>query len=248
MDRRAFLASAAAFSLSAPLMAGTRSPVVFAHGGGAFHPESHDELRRLSGGASTIHICPYSGPDWQAFFQAAETRFGAGGFDRVELVPLTSIKAFRDAVDEAQIIWFSGGDQSLQMQRLRALPGATELLKQAHQRGVVMGGSSAGAAVMSDLMISGGSDGRVDTGRGLGFLPQLVLDQHVVTRQREYRLIKVITDNPHLIGVGINEETSITVQDGTLKVLGPGPVIVTQVLNGTLHETRLTGGGEITLG
>lgn len=248
LDRRRFLVAAAALSASAPLGATSRSPAVFAHGGGPFHPPSHDELRRLSGGAKTIHICPYSGEDWQTFFQAAENRFDQGGFDKVQLVPLTSIAAFQDAVAAAQIIWFSGGDQSLQMQRLRALPGATDLLKQAHQRGVVMGGSSAGAAVMSDLMISGGSDGRVDTGRGLGFLPNMVLDQHLVTRQREYRLTKVITENPHLIGLGINEETSVTVQNGRVKALGLGPVIVTQVKDGRLQETRMEDGDQLTLG
>ena len=129
-----------------------------------------------------------------------------------------------------------------------ALSGTTAILKQAYESGVVMAGASAGAAVMSDLMISGGSNGNVNTGRGLGFLPHFVLDQHVVKRHREYRLTKVISANPNLVGVGINEETSVTFQDGQLKVLGLGPVIVTFVQDGVRHETRLKSGDRMNFG
>ena len=63
-----------------------------------------------------------------------------------------------------------------------------QALLDANRAGTVMSGSSAGAAVMSKLMISGGSNGNVYTREGLGFLPSLVLDQHVRQRGREYRL------------------------------------------------------------
>ena len=248
INRRAFLAGAGALVVAVPAAAKSRTPAVFAHCGGIVHDASYAEMRRLSGGSNTVYLCPYSGDDWQETFREEKYWFNQSGFGSVRLLPLSSVEEFGSAVTDARIIWFCGGLQSLQMQRLRSLSGATDILKQAYDRGVVMAGGSAGAAVMSDLMISGGSNGRVNTGRGLGFLPRLVLDQHVVRRNREYRLTKVITANPQLIGVGINEETSVSVQDGQIRVLGMGPVIITYVEGGVLRETRLKGGARMTLG
>ena len=248
IDRRVFLSGLGATVFARPVGAKAKSPTVFAHGGGIVHEQSYSEMRRLSGGSNTVFVSPYSGSDWQKTFREENYWFNQSGFGAVKLLPLTTIEEFRAAVSSAGIIWFCGGLQSLQMQRLRALSGATAVLKQAYESGVVMAGASAGAAVMSDLMISGGSSGNVNTGRGLGFLPRLVLDQHVVKRHREYRLTKVISANPSLIGVGINEETSVTFQDAQLKVLGLGPVIVTFVQDGVLHETRLKSGDRMNFG
>ncbi len=211
------------------------------------HTSAYSALRQATGGGGTTYLAPYSGDDWQETFREEQYWFRQNGFNRMKLLSIASPEEFRAGLADARSVWFCGGLQSLQMRRLSALPGATDALRQAHQAGVVMAGISAGAAVMTGLMISGGSRGNVNTGRGLGFLPGLVLDQHVVKRHREYRLQKVIAQNPELIGVGINEDTAVTFQGSQFKVVGAGPVIVTHVTDGKLAEVKLRGGNRFDL-
>jgi cyanophycinase len=141
-------------------------------------------------------------------------------------------------------IWFPGGDQSL----LTAALGGSAALRAIHERydaGAVVGGTSAGAAVMSDSMITGnqywpGMLTAVDSpsysriGRhtieivpGLGFLHNAIVDQHFIRRQRENRLLTVVMERPSLLGVGIDEGTVLKVAaDGNWTVLGRSAVIV----------------------
>jgi cyanophycinase len=86
-------------------------------------------------------------------------------------------------------------------------------------RGGVVGGTSAGAAVMSEVMIRGGN--RVaEVGTGFGLLPGVVVDQHFSQRDRLPRLQGVLTKYPDLLGLGIDEETAVVVRGQGLTVLG----------------------------
>jgi cyanophycinase len=141
-------------------------------------------------------------------------------------------------------IWFPGGDQSL----LTAALGGSAVLRAIHDRynaGAVVGGTSAGAAVMSDSMITGnqfypGSAAALDSsnftrvGRhvieivpGLGFVHNAIVDQHFIRRQRQNRLISVVLERPSLLGVGIDEGTALEVTpDGKWVVLGRSAVMI----------------------
>ncbi|HKR07967.1 MAG TPA: cyanophycinase [Gemmatimonadaceae bacterium] len=147
-------------------------------------------------------------------------------------------------VQTATGIWFPGGDQSL----LTAALGGSAVLRAIHERydaGAVVGGTSAGAAVMSDSMITGnqyypGLATAVDSssftriGRrtieivpGLGFVHNAIVDQHFIRRQRENRLISVVLERPSLLGVGIDEGTALKVTpDGKWLVLGRSAVMI----------------------
>jgi cyanophycinase len=147
-------------------------------------------------------------------------------------------------IQTATGIWFPGGDQSL----LTAAIGGSAVLKAIHERynaGAVVGGTSAGAAVMSDSMITGnqyypGVPGALDSsnftriGRhtieivpGLGFVHNAIVDQHFIRRQRENRLISVVLERPTLLGVGIDEGTALEVTpDGKWVVLGRSAVMI----------------------
>jgi cyanophycinase len=137
-------------------------------------------------------------------------------------------------------VFFSGGDQA---RHTRALLGSRLLqrIRQLFQDGAVVSGTSAGAAVMSRVMITGdearpheGSPfDRVEaeeivTREGFGFLPEaVVVDQHFVKRRRNNRLISVVLEAPGRLGLGVNEGTAIWVRpDGTFDVMGDGPVVV----------------------
>ncbi len=88
-----------------------------------------------------------------------------------------------------------------------------------HAEGVVFGGTSAGAAVMSLRMITGEGDftvidgDQVEVRAGLGLLPGVIVDQHFVKRQRENRLFGLVLKHPDERGVGIDEGTALLVDE-----------------------------------
>ena len=136
------------------------------------------------------------------------------------------------AIDAASGIFMSGGSQ-LRLSQL--LPGTPvgDALHRAHERGAVVGGTSAGASIMSDFMISMGDEGVTPRQRasqvtaGLGLIRGVVVDQHFDQRARYGRLMSVIATSPHLLGIGIDEDTAIVVADrDEFTVMGRGAVFV----------------------
>ncbi|HST06701.1 MAG TPA: cyanophycinase [Gemmatimonadaceae bacterium] len=149
-------------------------------------------------------------------------------------------------------IWFPGGDQSLLTAALQG-SAALRAIHERFQGGAVVGGTSAGAAVMSDSMITGnqfwpGMTAAVDSPSfsrvarraieivpGLGFLHNAIVDQHFIRRQRENRLFSVVLERPSLLGVGIDEGTVLKVTpDGKWTVLGRSAVIVLDARRSTV--------------
>ena len=147
-------------------------------------------------------------------------------------------------LDGATGIWFSGGDQVFVT---AALGGSASLhaMQQRYRDGAVVGGTSAGAAIMSDSMITGNQTPpgdttgyygdeypaitrhRVEVVPGLGFLPEAIVDQHFIRRERHNRLLSAVLERPSLIGVGIDESTALEVgPDGRWRVLGESEVVV----------------------
>ena len=129
-------------------------------------------------------------------------------------------------------VFFTGGDQSRIMDVLRdaELIGA---LRERYKAGVVFGGTSAGAAIMSERMITGEGDftvidaAKVEVRPGLGLLPGVIVDQHFVKRQRENRLFGLVLAHPEERGVGIDESTAILVEDGRRAlVVGSSQVVL----------------------
>jgi cyanophycinase len=130
--------------------------------------------------------------------------------------------AFVRPLAEATGVWLSGGDQSL----LTAAYHGTRVeaqLRQLLARGGVIGGTSAGAAVLSAIMIEGGSS-VAEVGEGFGLLPDLVVDTHFAQRHRLTRLQGVVAKRPAC--VGIDEETAVVVTSSGLTVLGNANVWV----------------------
>ena len=169
------------------------------------------------------------------------------GCTHVTVLDRTLASPSVDEVRSAAGIYFIGGDQS----RLRdCLTGTSTLaaIRKAYERGAVVGGTSAGAAVMSRVMLSGNELqnpcvvspdegdaidafsriqlGNIETTEGFGFLEGCIVDQHFVQRKRENRLISVVLEHPDLLGIGIDESTAIIVAGGRFEVLGKSCVIV----------------------
>ena len=129
-------------------------------------------------------------------------------------------------------VFFSGGDQARIMDVLKD-GELLEALRARYRAGVVFGGTSAGCAAMSSPMITGEGDftvidgSKVETREGLGLLPNAIVDQHFLKRQRENRLFGLILDHPDLLGVGVDEATALLVEDGARgEVAGAGQVML----------------------
>lgn len=136
-----------------------------------------------------------------------------------------------EAIAQATGIFFTGGDQS----RITSALKDTELDTAIHKRfseGAVVGGTSAGAAMMPDIMIIEGeseTNPRVDVvamGPGMGFLPGVVIDQHFAQRGRLGRLVSALAQQPAVLGFGIDENTAIVVSGDEFEVIGEGAVTV----------------------
>jgi cyanophycinase len=134
-------------------------------------------------------------------------------------------------LEKATGVFFTGGDQL----RITGIIGGTRLgrtLHRLYERGVIIAGTSAGASAMSDTMIVGGEAGtpkkdELTMAPGLGLLHSVVIDQHFAQRGRIGRLLSAIAQNPYVLGVGIDEDTSILVySDGRFTVVGSQTVTV----------------------
>jgi cyanophycinase len=135
--------------------------------------------------------------------------------------------AFVKPIVAATAVWFGGGDQVDLVAAYRGTAVEREF-KALLKRGGVIGGTSAGAAVMSDVMIEGGNP-KAQVGRGFGFVTNAVCDQHFLRRSRVNRLLGVLTDRPHLIGLGIDEGTAFVLQGDKWSVVGRSYVLACEV-------------------
>ena len=158
------------------------------------------------------------------------------------------------AVDGATGVFMSGGSQ-LRLSQL--IPGTPlgEAIHRAHERGSVIAGTSAGASIVSDFMISMGDEGVTPRQRasqisaGLGLLRGVVVDQHFDQRARYGRLMSVIAPSPHLLGVGIDEDTGLVVHGSVGEVVGKGGVTFVDGRDTVRFDnaSRVKKGGELTL-
>jgi cyanophycinase len=137
---------------------------------------------------------------------------------------LADTERFVEPLTRATGVWFMGGNQAWLIDAYSGTRTEAELRK-VLERGGVIGGTSAGAAVMSKLMIRRGGT-MAELGRGFGFLEGAVVDQHFVRRMRQDRLLKVVEQHPQLVGLGIDEATALLVQGRRLTVLGDSEVRV----------------------
>jgi cyanophycinase len=177
--------------------------------------------------------------------------FRAIGVKEVVFLPLAS-RYEANAAETIEIlervdgVFFTGGDQ----QRISAIIGGSRVGVRLHQKfeqGLVIAGTSAGAAMMSSIMILGSSDTVTSTsavalGLGLGFLPGVVIDMHFSERRRLPRLLAAVARFPHDLGIGIDEDTALIVDGSRLEVIGAGAVTIIDASEATsivsTHDER----------
>jgi cyanophycinase len=196
-------------------------------------------LRRFvaeaGGSDARIVVCSTAsalGPEIETLYEQLFARLGAREVvaarprDRRE----ADKQAFSDAVGWATGVFFTGGNQ---MKLAAAIRGTRfgDAVVAAYANGVIVGGTSAGASVVSEHMVGYGAPGAqpkfrmVAPAQGLGLLPGVIVDQHFSQRERFGRLMNLVASSPDLLGIGLDEDTSILVTDETdLEVVGKGSV------------------------
>lgn len=197
----------------------------------------HRRFVELSGGADadivvipTASMLEETGPDYNRIFSEL-------GADRVEFLPISrradcDNPDFAGMLDRATGIFMTGGNQL----RLSAILGGTLVAQKIRRRnaaGVPVAGTSAGASIMSEHMVAGGSsnagpaEGNITLAPGMGLTNAVIIDQHFTQRNRLGRLLTASSFNPFLIGLGIDEDTAAFIgPDNVFEVVGSGTVTV----------------------
>lgn len=141
-----------------------------------------------------------------------------------------------DAIKKATGVFFTGGNQARIIEMLKGTQIDT-LLHDRLKDGLVIAGTSAGAAMMPDVMIIEGDSETnprmdvVEMGPGMGFLPGIVIDQHFAQRGRLGRLLAALSQQPAVLGFGIDENTAIAINGKDIEVIGESAVTVVDVAN-----------------
>lgn len=219
---------------------------LFIIGGGKRPPEMMKKFIELAeevnSGKIVVFPMASSVPEEVGPEQAQELR--NLGAQKVEFRILTREQALKEEsasiLNDAGGVFFSGGVQSRLTDVLRDTPLHRKLI-QVYKNGAVIGGTSAGAAVMSEMMITGDEKRKKEkessfssieadnivTVQGFGFIKSAIIDQHFISRKRHNRLLSLVAEHPHLLGIGIDESTAVIVKpDNTFEAIGKSNVIV----------------------
>jgi cyanophycinase len=217
-----------------------RKTILIAAGGGEIKESKEviDEILRYLEGRSeprlAVMTVATSDPDGAS--QKYNALFRGLGLKHVDVVDVSQrIDSFNETslkkVEAADAMFFTGGDQL----NITSLLGGTplhNLINERFKKGVLIVGTSAGAAMMSSSMIiSGTSDAAprvsgVEFAPGMDMISDTVIDTHFSERGRHGRLLTAIAHYPQTLGLGIDERTAIVVQNGGFKVIGEGAVTV----------------------
>jgi len=204
-------------------------------------PESEifREMVALAGGSKArIVVVPTASEEPEERARDYQVLFAAFKPERVQTIHIgersdAGSEALLEVVNEKTHIMFVGGDQL----RLSSLLGGTPFhraLVDRYQAGkCVVGGTSAGAAVLPEVMIFQNNrfrsfkKGGIEMTKGLGLIKDAIFDTHFVQRTRISRLVQAMATNPALLGLGIEENTGLIIENETMaRVIGTGTVIV----------------------
>ncbi|WP_244610720.1 cyanophycinase [Microvirga pakistanensis] len=216
---------------------GSKGPLIIIGGGEDKEGERvilREVARRLGGGRLVIATVASHEPE--GYFEAYERAFVDLGVtdlaelyvkDRAETLDPSKL----DLLDGAAGVFFSGGDQLRISSQIGDTP-VEQRVREIHERGGLLAGTSAGASVMSETMLVKGTSGEsyrigdVHMAPGLGLVRNMIIDQHFAERGRFGRLFGAVAHNPRELGIGIDEDTALVFEDERFEVIGSGCVYV----------------------
>lgn len=207
-----------------------RGGTLFIAGGGELPPEVQRKFWKLAGERSgqLVIVPAYAATHRDVDRLKAEWK--GWPFRSIEVLQANSREEAFDPrfslpIQQASAVWLSGGEQGWLAQLYAETPVERQL-QGLLDRGGVIGGTSAGASIMTRVMIEEGSK-QAKLNRGLDLLKDSVVDQHFFHRNRPQRLMGAVRNQPHLIGFGVDEGTALVVQVpcGRLGVIGKSYVM-----------------------
>jgi cyanophycinase len=176
----------------------------------------------------TASVLPDTGERYEKLFRGLGVK-SAGAIAFAERSD-TSREDWLEELDKATGIFLTGGNQL----RISSILGGTPVAKairRASARGVAVGGTSAGAAILSEHMIASGSEGATPSvgkavlAPGFGLTNRVIIDQHFSQRDRIGRLLTALAYNPFAVGIGLDEDTAAFIDpDRKIEVIGSGGV------------------------
>ena len=137
--------------------------------------------------------------------------------------------SFVNPIRNAKGIWFTGGRQWRLVDSYEGTASEKAFWEVLKNNGVI-GGTSAGASIQGDYLIRGDTKNNTilmgDHEKGFAFLKNVIIDQHVLARNRSFDLPKVLEKLPTSLGIGLDENTAIVVKKNTFRVIGDSYVLV----------------------
>jgi cyanophycinase len=195
-------------------------------------------FKRSGGTDARIAIVPSASREPAAIGARYHEIFVDMGAKAIEVLDIREREQCENAdwqifLEDCTGVFLTGGDQL----RLCGLLADTPIMERVRIRAqlgeITLAGTSAGAAVMGELMIAGGGSGEspnrslVDLTSGLSIIPEVIVDQHFHNRNRMARLMSAIACYPERLGIGIDEDTCAMFEgDGVFEVIGRGTVTV----------------------
>ncbi len=192
----------------------------------------------IGGGDKPIVVIPTARSDKALesndFFKIQKKRFESFGFENVSILHTRSKKTankenFAEPVRKAKGVWIMGGRQwRLTDSYLNSLVHL-ELIGLL-QRGGVIAGTSAGATIQGSYLVRGDTRKNTimvgDHEKGLRFIRNIAVDQHLLARNRHFDMFEVLEEYPDLLGIGLDENTGIVVKNDIFEVVGESYVAV----------------------
>lgn len=220
---------------------------VFLAGGGGTPPEVPQTMLRIAGGADAlVVILAHTQQDVARGGRRSAELFRENGAQKVLAPDTLDPDELAGLLQTARAVWIPGGDQNRFMERLGGSAALLKSIRGVLERGGAVGGTSAGASLMGARMPTGdhSPEGELKVGASplapaLGLIPNAVVDQHFLKRQRLPRLLCAVLENPTLLGIGVDEDAWAMVQDGKLTVHRAQVIVVRAQGKPRRHEGML---------
>jgi cyanophycinase len=201
-----------------------------------------EAARIMAGSSARVLVVPVVSPRGDGGKADVDT-WRKAGFSEVETLDAADAAHAESQIDAATFIWMTGVDPSRLIDQL-VESGASAHIRARYEAGAVVGGTNAGASAVAELMIvAGGDDAEMQTGRvptvgGLGLWRGVIVDEHFVSKKRFNKLMAAVIDHPQFVGVGIDEATGVVFDGSTIRVVGEGNVVVLDARHATVNPSR----------
>ena len=200
-------------------------------GGGDILDTMYNLFAKEIGGKDQPIVYIPTATDDEPWIQAGQhlVKFTSRGFTNLTTVHTRDKQkandpVFIDRIRKAKGVFIGGGDQANIANAFLGTAVHQELFALLNRGGIIMG-TSAGATIMGDVMITGWEQRKAPNvlhtyPTGLAFMKNTSIDQHVLVRNRQFDLIPVLEANSNILGMALDEATAAYVNRDSIQVIG----------------------------